>query len=106
MENKKDIPIEKMNRELPFTVPDNYFDEFALGIEEQIGSKHPPIRKMMKTWVYMAAMFIGIFVMGNIFYSVYQKRFAEKNEMMEMYILSQVNESSIFDYYLSQDTDN
>jgi hypothetical protein len=103
MNTKNRISIDEINRELPFSVPENYFEHFALQIDEQIGNQHPPVRKMMKSWLYMAAMFIGVLLIGNIFYSVYQKRFAERNEMIEMYILSQVEEISMFDYYLSDD---
>ncbi|MDR0370303.1 MAG: hypothetical protein LBH80_00385 [Prevotellaceae bacterium] len=103
MKTENHISIDEINRELPFSVPPDYFEQFAQKIDEQIGNRRPPLGKMMTSWLYLAAMFIGVLLLGSLFYSIYQKRFAEKNEMMEMYILSQVKEISMFDYYLTDD---
>jgi len=104
MKNNKNISIEEMSKELPFTVPENYFDQFALQLEEQIGYKKPFIRKTLKTWMYMAAMFVGILIMGQVFYTVNKINVTRNAENYETYVLSQIDENSMADYYVSEPT--
>ena len=106
MKNKKNILIEEMNKELPFGVPENYFDQFALRIEEQIGYKKTIFRKGMKAWMYMAAMFIGILIMGQVFYTVNRNNAAKNAETYETYVLSQVDENSLVDMYVDEPAKN
>jgi len=102
MKNNKNILIEEMSKELPFTVPENYFDQFALQIEEQIGFKKSISRKVFKPWMYMAAMFIGVLIMGQVFYTVNKNNTTRNAENYETYVLSQVDENSLADYYVSE----
>ena len=102
MKNNKNIELEEISKELPFSVPDNYFEQFALQIEEQIGFKKSLIRKVMRPWMYMAAMFIGILIMGQIFYTINQKNATRTAENYETYVLSQVDENSLADFYVSE----
>jgi hypothetical protein len=101
MKNKQNILSEKFNTELPFTVPENYFEQFALQIDQQIGYKRPNHR-IIKSWMYFAAMFVGLFIIGEIFYSVNQKNIAKNSENYESYILSQVDESAVMEYYMNE----
>ena len=61
--------IEDIKKSNPFRVPENYFSQFNENIMNQLPEKEPlPERKItvwdkMKPWVYMAAMFIGLFFM-------------------------------------------
>jgi hypothetical protein len=102
MKNNKNILTEEISKELPFTVPENYFDQFALQMEEQIGYKKSIIRKTFKTWMYMAAMFVGILIMGQVFYTVNKNNVARNTENYETYVLSQVDESSLADFYVNE----
>jgi hypothetical protein len=104
MKNNKNIEIEEINKELPFSVPENYFEQFALQIEKQIGFKKSLIRKVMRPWLYMAAMFVGILIMGQIFYTINQNNASRTAENYETYVLSQVDENSLADFYVSEPT--
>lgn len=86
----------------PFEVPDNYFADFANQMDEKIGFKKPKLIQLMKPWLYMAAMFMGIFVLGNVFYQVYlhhQNTKYETEEFYDFYVSSQIDSSILIDYY-------
>ncbi|MDP4238735.1 MAG: hypothetical protein Q8904_04590 [Bacteroidota bacterium] len=102
MKNNKNILIDEMSKELPFSVPENYFNQFALQIEEQIGFKRSITRKLFRPWMYMAAMFVGILVADQVFYSINQNNAARSAENYESYVLSQVDETSVADLYVEE----
>lgn len=102
MKTNKQISLNEIGTELPFGVPENYFDQFAAQLEKQIGLKPHPVRKLLKPWMYIAAMFVGILVMSQVFYGRYQKNTAQNAENYELYVLSQVDESALMDYYVDQ----
>jgi hypothetical protein len=102
MKNNKNILIEEISKELPFSVPENYFEQFALQIEEQIGFKKSIIRKAFRPWMYIAAMFIGIMIMGQIFYTVNKNNATRNAENYETYVLSQVDENSLAEVYIEE----
>lgn len=102
MKNNENILLEKIGKELPFSVPENYFDQFALQLEGQIGYKHVARSKVLKPWMYMAAMFVGIFVVSQVLYTTHQNNLARNAENYESYVLSQVDETSLMDYYVEQ----
>lgn len=102
MKNNKNILIDKIGKELPFTVPENYFSQFALQIDKQISYKHAGNHRMLRNWMLMVAMFVGVLIVGRVFYSVYQNNLTKNNENYETYVLSQVDETSIVDYYVEQ----
>ena len=102
MKNNKHISINEIWKELPFSVPENYFNDFALQLEQQIGIHKQPASRFIKPWMYMAAMFVGIFVLGQVFYTLYSTSSQVNQENYETYVLSQVDESSILDYYVDE----
>ncbi len=67
---------EKVGRETPFRVPDNYFESFIAEVEAKL-PPYPaaPKPERLSTWhrirpyVYLAAMFCGIWCMMKIFHS-------------------------------------
>lgn len=102
MKHNKNILTEGISKELPFSVPENYFNQFALQIEGQIGYKSSKIREMIRPWMYMAAMFVGILIMGQVFYNVNQNKAARNAENYESYVLSQVDETLVADLYVNE----
>jgi hypothetical protein len=102
MKKKNNITLEEIGKELPFAVPENYFNEFAQNFEAQVIVNKVSVHKLFRPWMYMAAMFVGILILGNIFYSVYQNNIKSKEDKYESYVLSQVDESSIVDYYVDK----
>lgn len=101
MKNKMNISLDEVGNELPFRVPENYFDQFACQIETQITPQHIAITKLMKPWMYMAAMFVGVLILAQVFYTLYNNN-VKKSDRYESYVLSQVDESSLMDYYVNE----
>jgi hypothetical protein len=69
MKSKENIPeeIPGMSGKIPFSVPDNYFDQFPSRIQERLTetpavpiSRTYPVRRVLA----MAAMFIGLVTVG------------------------------------------
>lgn len=100
MKTNKNISLAEIGKELPFSVPENYFEQFALQIDEQIGYNPKSVHKFIRPWMYAAAMIVGILVLSPVFYSVYQNKTTVNTENYESYVLSQVDESVLMDYYV------
>ena len=83
----------------PFTVPENYFESFAAEIDTKIGKDRLSAKKLLKPWFYLAAMFVGLFLMGNVFYVVYQNNRKMDADLYEMYVMSQIDQTVVMDYY-------
>lgn len=69
MDENKNI-LDKINRKSGMTVPDNYFADFAEKMmqnlpekQEPIIAKPPTLWQRVRTYVYLAAMFAGIWCM-------------------------------------------
>ena len=66
MDTKKHT-LEDIGNKIPFTVPENYFSEVNKTIMANLPEKEPPVIEPItlwdktKPWVYMAAMFLGLF---------------------------------------------
>jgi len=100
MKDKKHISLEEIGKEVPFSVPENYFEDFAAKMEGQISIKPISIRKAFAPWMYMAAMFVGVFVVGQILFNVLSDKTTKSDDSYESYVLSQVDESSLMDLYV------
>lgn len=69
MKSKENIPeeIPGMSGKIPFSVPDNYFDEFPSRIQERLSeTKTIPVSRAlpMRRVLAVAAMFIGLLTVG------------------------------------------
>src|ERR1035437_5025959 len=60
MKKNNKISLDEIGRELPFTVPENYFEHFALQIDEQINRNSASNHRFLRRWMYAAAAFVGI----------------------------------------------
>ena len=100
MKTDKNTSFEEISKELPFSVPENYFNDFATQIENKIGYKKAAVR-FIRPWMYAAAVFAGVLMVGEVFYnSNRQKNLTAEN--YETYIMTQVDESSVVDYYVNE----
>ncbi|MEI8272505.1 MAG: hypothetical protein WCG08_07765 [Paludibacter sp.] len=100
MKTDHKILVEEIDKTLPFSIPENYFNVFAAQIDKQIGYKKVSVR-FIRPWMYAAAVFIGIVVVGQVFYiSNRQKNLTAEN--YETYVMAQVDESSVVDYYVNE----
>jgi hypothetical protein len=90
----------------PFSVPDNYFEDFASQFESQITLKRVSPIKLMRPWMYMAAMFLGIFALSRLAYNYYSESKIAQAENYELYVLTQLNNIEAIGYYEQIETDN
>jgi hypothetical protein len=102
MKTNKETSFAEIGKELPFSVPENYFEQFAQQIEKQIGYTHKSVHKFIRPWMYAAAMFIGVLVLSPVFYTVYQNKNIVSSDSYESYVLSQVDETVLMDCYVDQ----
>lgn len=101
MKENNPISLEDMNKKLPFAVPENYFEGFALQMDKQVAATKSIRLQKVRRWMYAAAVFVGVMISGGAYYSYYQKQQAAAYaESYESYILSQIDEPSVIDYYL------
>ena len=102
MKNNKHISLNEIGNKIPFTVPENYFEQFALNIESQtIEASTPVVKRILKPWMYMAAAFIGVLLFARVAFSVYNTSQDKISENYEMYVMSQLDESVVYDYYVT-----
>lgn len=99
---KANTNINKTGNKLPFSVPSGYFEQFAVGMESQISVKPVSIKRIFAPWVYLVAMFAGIFLITTFFYNTQRQHKALDADMYEFYVLSQVDQSILLDYYGSE----
>jgi len=101
MKTTKKILLEEIDKDLPFSIPENYFNQFANQMDKQIGyvSSH---QRFLKPWMYMAAMFVGIFILSGVFYNTHQRNLARNSENYDSYVMAQVDEAAVLDYYVSE----
>lgn len=64
---EEDNLLKKYGNRNPFTVPENYFEDFKSNLMKQLPEKEPlpsakeiSLWERVKPWVYMAAMFCGL----------------------------------------------
>jgi hypothetical protein len=102
MKTNNKISLDKIGKELPFSVPENYFEQFASQIDERIGYKTTVGKKFFRPWMYMAAaVFTGIVVLTPVFYTTNtQLNVAQTTDNYESYVLSQVDETVLLDCYV------
>lgn len=73
--NKKKLTLDEMPKNNPFKVPEGYFealpDTILKGIEEneRATTKVVSLWDKVKPWAYLAAMFVGIALLFNVFKS-------------------------------------
>ena len=78
--------LDKLGKDPGFTVPENYFANFASGLMDSLPEvkiseeEKPTLWVRIRPFVYMAAMFAGIWLMMNIF-TVGKKSSADMRQM-------------------------
>ena len=78
--SQEDKILKNLGKKNPFTVPENYFEDFTqelmnkLPVKEAIlPTEEPTLWQRIKPWLYMAAMFCGIMLCVRIFVGEPQK---------------------------------
>ena len=78
--NPEEKILQKIGKKNPFTVPENYFENFTQELMDKLPAKEavlqteePTVWQRVKPWLYMAAMFCGIMFSVRIFVGEPQK---------------------------------
>lgn len=94
-----------------FKVPDNYFETLSARITEQLPERNLPKPEKITLWhrlrpyIYMAAMFAGIWLMVQVFVAPAveaEKELtaaAEQEEIMDEYMLYSMDEYTVFETF-------
>ncbi len=90
--------LNEIGNRKPFAVPENYFEDFANNFEAQIALKPLSPLKLLRPWMYMAAMFLGVFFMSRVVYTVYTDNKIANAENYELYVMTQVNDVENLEY--------
>lgn len=107
MNDKKKINTElsKLKRENPFVVPEAYFDNFSSRLRDKIHTSkasgfHEKYVLTIKPYLAVAALFVGLIILGTIFYNVF---FPGNNikELKPDEIVELISEDA---YYLSEES--
>lgn len=119
---EEDELLKRCGTKNPFTVPDNYFENFSKELMDKLPEKEQPATSMeitmwqrVKPWVYMAAMFCGLMftvrvVVGPPKQDTPLFSAAETEEFSDEYVEAILDHSMMDDYsfyqYLTEaDTD-
>jgi hypothetical protein len=101
MKDTNHISLNEIDKKLPFKVPENYFDNFAVQIDRQIAANRQISHRRIQKWIYaVAASLVGIAIMTQVYVSNNSKEKTATADKYETYVLSQVDESTLMDYYL------
>ena len=98
--------LEKIGKESGFTVPENYFANFNASLMDSLPDvkiteeEKPTLWVRLRPFVYMAAMFAGIWVMMNIFTRGQQSsaNFQQKKAQITNGLLVPQNTEDFIDY--------
>lgn len=101
MKKDNNIEINKIGNEHPFTLPEGYFSDFSAKMDKLVMEEQPQERARLHPWMYgVAASLIGVVLLGQV-YMTHRSNGKLADDIYDTYILSQVNEAAIIDYYLT-----
>lgn len=112
--NKQDI-LSRIGREPGFKVPDNFFEEFTSKMEKELSNHEiipevkPSVWNRIRPYIYMTAMFAGIWCMmwifndlagnnGNNYNSTIVAGFQSTENINELMLHGDVSEYDIYTY--------
>ena len=123
METKK-TPLENMNKNNPFSVPEGYFENLTNQILTNLPEKENKKKsiklvawKKVSSWVYLAAMITGIAFVGKLFVSQEQstQMTTQKKALPSIHtdvtsteediLLSYVSDYELFEYLSESNAD-
>ncbi len=92
-----------------FNVPENYFEDFAKNMEKMIDEQEAidthiqlSMWQKLQPYLYLAAMFIGLYISINLFFKPSQSKIEEKKQMAELItqqeiILDEIDEFTLYE---------
>ncbi len=107
MQQRKDILSDERLKKLPFTVPEGYFDSFRAEMLNTL-PEYPERPKMnplsrwqkIKPYMYLAAMFVGIWCMMKVFHTFTTPTAVSLDNPPESVALA-LADNNTYDFYTS-----
>ena len=72
-------------------------------MEATVVVKPTLVKHLLKPWMYLAAMFVGIFAISQLVTFQHDNKQLTSTDNYDLYFMSQVDESDIMNYYLSEE---
>ena len=107
---KENTLLNELGNETPFTVPENYFETFSRKMEQLVDEQeqtvtvpHLTMWHRVQPYIYLAAMFIGLYVSFNLFLKPsYEANKQEELQLVELaieqdYILDEIDEYTLYE---------
>ena len=79
MENENSDILSKIGKDTGFKIPENYFEDFQARLEQKLpplqfqSEKKPSLWVKVRPYVYLAAMFAGVWCMMKVFSDLNQR---------------------------------
>ncbi len=110
MTQKDKIRLEQLDKKLPFSVPENYFENFAESLQSQLTPKvapSVPLYRKLRPYLFAAAIFVGVLLVGVPIYQRTQTKTVTvsvaTSDVYSDYVLSEVDEDMMIDYLIDSD---
>ncbi len=84
----------------PFTVPENYFEDFSERLDVLIMQKSSK-RRHIRLWLSVAAALAGIVLITQVSLLVYNHYLERNDAEYELFLLSQWDTNAYYDYLLN-----
>lgn len=107
MKRDRQIDIETYSRlrEIPFKVPDGYFERFTSKVMAELppypappqAEENRPLWSRVKPYVYLAAMFVGVWCMIKVLHAMSDQKYSLDNPP-EAVVLA-LNDADTYDFY-------
>lgn len=107
MKTNDNIQLDQLDKKLPFALPENYFEQFAANLPNQLNkteAKRVPFYKHYKNYIYAAAIFLLLMAVA---FPIYQK--IQRNadilvaEDYKTYVAAEMDEDELIDYVAMED---
>ena len=104
---KDDNILNKFGNKRPFSIPENYFENFAVEMEKQIAPKKEKTVTVsfivkLKPYLYAAAMFALVLLVGDYLVKDYKATTEVAMDQHEL-ILSYLDENTLIEYLIEHD---
>lgn len=103
IENSEKI-LQKIGNRTPFSVPENYFEQFSDNIFPFIAEQNRQPARILKLrqWFAAAAAIALLFSVGFMSYNSYKERqISENQDNYETYLMSQIDDDNLMEYYFT-----
>ena len=99
--------LNKFGNKKPFSVPENYFENFAVEMEEHIAPKKEKIITVsfitkLKPYLYAAAMFALVLLVGDYLMNKHENKVEIATEQHEL-LMSYLDENTIIEFLIEHD---